>query len=125
MASPIATPPAAPPRAGGPARVARRRAILDLVTARAVGSQEELPASSGPAASPSPRDRAPRHRRPGLVKAARGDRHAYLTRGPSPARRARPTTPGPGRHGAGHPQPGDARLLRILADYPVAIARSG
>ncbi len=48
----------------------------------------------------------------GLVKAPRGDHHAYVT-------------PGALAGGTAPRGPGVARLRRILADYPVTIARSG
>lgn len=113
---------------GGTRRAARRRTILDLVAARAIGSQEELAGllrERGFAVTQATvsRDIADL----GLVKAARGDRHAYVT-----PQALAGTTDAP-RSGAGSPgepsapldAPGEARLRRILADYPVTIARSG
>ncbi len=126
MTTTVATP-AAPPRTGGPARAARRRAILDLVAARAIGSQEELAGllrARGFAVTQATvsRDIAEL----GLVKAARGDRHAYVTPRTLTGEAGAVHEPGgPAAAAAGHPQAADARLLRILADYPVTIARSG
>jgi len=110
-------------------RAARRRAILDLVAARAVGSQEELAGllrERGFAVTQATvsRDIADL----GLVKAGRGEHHAYVT----PETLAGATEPGRGRdpHAGGEPprqlaDPGESRLRRILADYPVTIGRSG
>ncbi len=110
-------------------RAARRRAILDLVAARAVRSQEELAGllrERGFAVTQATvsRDIADL----GLVKAGRGDHHAYVT----PEALAGAGDPGRSRdaHMASQPPPplakaGEARLRRILADYPVTISRSG
>jgi len=100
-----------------PAVAARRRTILDLVETRAVGSQEELAGllrdrGFQVTQATVSRDVADL----GLVKAPRGDRHAYVT----PASLASGTVPPPERG-----TPDEARLRRILADYPVTIARSG
>jgi transcriptional regulator of arginine metabolism len=100
-----------------PAAAARRQAILDLVATRAIGSQGELAGllrDRGYAVTQATvsRDVADL----GLVKAPRGDRHAYVTA----AALASGTTPAPDRG-----SPDEARLRRILADYPVTIARSG
>ncbi len=128
MTTTVATPPAATPRTGGPARAARRRAILDLVAARAIGSQEELAGllrTRGFAVTQATvsRDIAEL----GLVKAPRGDRHAYVTPRTLAGEAGAVHEPGggPAAAAAGVPQATDARLLRILADYPVTIARSG
>jgi len=120
--------PAGPDGPGGTHRAARRRAILDLVAARAVGSQEELAGllrERGFAVTQATvsRDIADL----GLVKAARGDRHAYVT---PQALAGAPDAPhaGAGTRGERPRQldaPGEARLHRILADYPVTIGRSG
>ncbi len=129
-------PPARPTRgssrAAGPARAARRRTILDLVAAREVGSQEELAGllrERGFAVTQATvsRDIAEL----GLVKAPRGDHHAYVT----PDALAGGGRDGGGRDGGGRgvdgPEPraaqdtGTLRLRRILADYPITIARSG
>jgi transcriptional regulator of arginine metabolism len=129
MATSTHAAPGAAARAGERARSARRRAILDLVAARAIGSQEELARllrDRGFAVTQATvsRDIAEL----GLVKAPRGDHHAYV----SP--RALAGDVGPSRDleapGAAEPpralgEAGDARLRRILADYPVTIARSG
>jgi transcriptional regulator of arginine metabolism len=132
----MSTPPSAGTRApsrrvgaGGTHRAARRLAILDLVAARSIGSQEELAGllrERGFAVTQATvsRDIADL----GLVKAARGDHHAYvtpqaLTGAPEAARlRESGATTEPARE---LPDPGETRLRRILADYPVAIARSG
>jgi transcriptional regulator of arginine metabolism len=106
-----------------PAVVARRRAILDLVADRAIGSQEELAGLLRDRGFPVTQATVSRDvAELGLVKAPRGDHHAYVT----PGSLASGTAPGlasgtaPAREG-----PDEARLRRILADYPVTIARSG
>ena len=119
----------APIRPGEAARAARRRAIVDLVEATSIGSQEELAAllrRRGFAVTQATvsRDIADL----GLVKAPRGDHHAYVTPrtyaddaagigGTAPA--------GAGESGRSLAHPGEARLRRVLADYPVRIGRSG
>lgn len=136
--------------AGSAARAARRRAILDLVAARAIGSQEELAGllrARGFAVTQATvsRDIADL----GLVKVPRGDHHAYVTPGALAATTSVAdalaaggpglTRPGGmpvgnaaagdgGQRSAGdraHATAGLARLRRILADHPVTIARSG
>jgi len=69
-----------PPRTGRSIRAARRRAVLELVEATAVGSQEELAAllrRRGFAVTQATvsRDIAEL----GLVKAPHGEHHAYVT----------------------------------------------
>ena len=122
----------APVRAGEAARAARRRAVLELVATAAIGSQEELAAllrRRGFAVTQATvsRDIADL----GLVKAPRGDHHAYVTQ------RTFADDPGGGGTTAGgigmgatdngrsFAHPGEARLRRVLADYPVRVARSG
>lgn len=131
---------AAPGGSGSAARAARRRAILDLVAARAIGSQEELAGllrARGFAVTQATvsRDIAEL----GLVKAPRGDHHAYVTPdalatgGSSAVGAAAGGIPGAVTSGTGPtttatlelPDAGLARLRRILADNPVAVARSG
>lgn len=140
-------PGAAPGGSGSAARAARRRAILDLVAARTIGSQEELAGllrARGFAVTQATvsRDIAEL----GLVKAPRGDHHAYVTpdalatggggagataRGAAGA--AAGGNPGAATSGTGptataaldRPDAGLARLRRILADNPVTVARSG
>ena len=127
MAPTSSPPPYGTTRTATAARHARRRAILDLVAAREIGSQEELAGllrERGFAVTQATvsRDIAEL----GLVKAPRGDHHAYLTPG---------ALAGSGRDGGGRdidvstlravPDAGTARLRRILADYPVTVARSG
>lgn len=118
---------AARPASGSPAAAARarRRAILDLVAANAVASQQQLAGllrERGFAATQATvsRDIADL----GLVKAARGDRHAYVTPGALAAGGARGTPPAGVETGAAA-GPAHARLRRILADLPVSVARSG
>jgi transcriptional regulator of arginine metabolism len=132
-----------PSRTGGSIRAARRRAVLELVEATAVGSQEELAAllrRRGFAVTQATvsRDIAEL----GLVKAPHGEHHAYVT----PRMLADDATAGPGAAAglgaaagfgatadhqtaptSGHPLvgPGEARLRRVLADYPVRVGRSG
>ncbi len=110
---------AGPPRPAEAARAARRRTILDLVAGRAVGSQEELAGllrERGFAVTQATvsRDIADL----GLVKAPRGDHHAYVTPGALAGR------PGPADRPP-RPDVDEARLRRILADYPASVARSG
>ena len=100
-----------------PAVAARQRTILDLVATRAIGSQEELAGLLRDRGFPVTQATVSRDVADlGLVKAPRGDRHTYVT----PAALASGTAPAPDRGG-----PDEARLRRILADYPVTIARSG
>lgn len=118
----------APARAGEAPRLARRRAVLELVETAAIGSQEELAAllrRRGFAVTQATvsRDIADL----GLVKAPHGDRHAYVT--PRTFADDAAATAGvevgavePGRSLA---HPGEARLRRVLADSPVRVARSG
>lgn len=139
----------APARTGEAGRAARRRAVLQLVEATAIGSQEELAEllrRRGFAVTQATvsRDIADL----GLVKAPRGDRHAYVTQrsfaddaGTStgsaggttgvavgatglPVRATGLTV---GATGPGRPlaRSGEARLRRVLADYPVRVGRSG
>jgi transcriptional regulator of arginine metabolism len=69
----------------------------------------------------------------GLVKAPRGDHHAYVTPGALVGGGGGPNGPGaPSRDGhpvaeaaRGPAAAGEARLRRILADYPVRVGRSG
>ncbi len=114
-------------RTGEAGRAARRRAILDLVAARAIGSQEDLAVllrERGFAVTQATvsRDIADL----GLVKAPRGDHHAYVSpralAGPSAGRGDAAAGAAPGRPRL---DPDEARLRRILGDYPVTIARSG
>lgn len=129
-------PTSAPGRAasGAAARDARRRAILDLVAIRPIGSQEELAGllrERGFAVTQATvsRDIAEL----GLVKAPRGDHHGYVTPGTlapggdTAAGGGAAAGAGAAGHGAGRmlSDPGNARLHRILADSPVRIARSG
>jgi len=127
----------APVRAGEAARAARRRAVLELVATAAIGSQEELAAllrRRGFAVTQATvsRDIADL----GLVKAPRGDHHAYVTQrtfaddpggGSSAALAAAAGGIGMGaaENGRSFAHPGEARLRRVLADYPVRVARSG
>ena len=100
-----------------PAAAARRRTILDLVASRTIGSQEELAGLLRDRGFPVTQATVSRDVADlGLVKAPRGDRHAYVT----PAALASGTAALPERG-----TPDETRLRRILADYPVTIARSG
>ncbi|MFH1474892.1 MAG: arginine repressor [Chloroflexota bacterium] len=108
-----------------PAVAARRRAILDLVASRAIGSQEELAGLLRDRGFPVTQATVSRDvAELGLVKAPRGDHHAYVTPASlasgTPAALASGTAPSPDRGTTD-----EARLARILADYPVTIARSG
>lgn len=109
-------------------RAARRLAILDLVAGFDVTSQAELASllrARGFAVTQATvsRDIADL----GLVKAPHGDRHVYVTPRalagePAGGSAGRPVA---GPTGASSSYPGEARLRRILADYPVRIRRSG
>lgn len=122
-------PPAARP--GDAARVgraARRQAILELVASRTIGSQEELAGllrERGFAVTQATvsRDIAD----VGLVKAPRDDGHAYVTPGALAGASTAPPSARGASSGSGRApaDPGEARLRRVLADFPVAIARSG
>ncbi len=127
MTAGAGAPPRTAARSGEAVRVARRRAIVDLVTARSISSQDELAALLGERGftvtqATVSRDIADL----GLVKAPRAGHHVYVTPHalagaiPPPADTA--GVPGGALDG---PDPGEARLRRILADYPVSIARSG
>ena len=118
----------APARAGEAARVARRRAVIDLVESAAIGSQEELATllrRRGFAVTQATvsRDIADL----GLVKAPRGDRHAYVTPRTfaDDAAATAGVAMGAAERGRPLPRPGEARLRRVLVDYPVRVARSG
>jgi transcriptional regulator of arginine metabolism len=118
----------APARAGEAARAARRRAVLELVETAAIGSQEELAAllrGRGFAVTQATvsRDIADL----GLVKAPRGDHHAYVTPRTlaDDAAATAGVTVGAVEPGRALANPGEARLRRVLADYPVRVARSG
>jgi transcriptional regulator of arginine metabolism len=133
-------------RTGEAARAARRRAILDLVAAREIGSQEELAGllrGRGFAVTQATVSRDISDL--GLVKAPRGSHHAYVTpgvlagtiaaAGGGAGAAARGGAGAAARGGAGAAggeaapgslaDPGESRLLHILADNPVTIARSG
>jgi transcriptional regulator of arginine metabolism len=119
----------APARAGEAARAARRRAVLELVESTAIGSQEELAAllrRRGFAVTQATvsRDVADL----GLVKAPRGDHHAYVTQrvftGDDSAATAGVAV-GTAEPGRPLPRPGEARLRRVLADYPVLVSTPG
>jgi transcriptional regulator of arginine metabolism len=134
-----------PSRTGGSIRAARRRAVLELVEATAVGNQEDLAAllrRRGFAVTQATvsRDIAEL----GLVKAPHGEHHAYVTprmladdataaAGPG-ATAGRGATAGLGATAdhrtaptSGHPLvgPGEVLLRRVLADYPVRVGQSG
>ena len=128
-----------PSRTAGSIRAARRRAVLELVEATAVGSQEDLAAllrRRGFAVTQATvsRDIAEL----GLVKAPHGEHHAYVTprmladdataaAGPGATAGLGATADHRTAPASGHPLvgPGEARLRRVLADYPVRVGRSG
>jgi transcriptional regulator of arginine metabolism len=118
----------APSRAGETARAARRRAILELVEVAAIGSQEELAALLRQRGFPVTQATVSRDIGDlGLVKAPRGEHHAYVSPralAGDPAIAAA-VTPGPAASRGTLPHPGVARLRRVLADYPARVARSG
>ena len=104
-----------------PAVAARRRTILDLVASRAIGSQEELAGLLRNRGFPVTQATVSRDvAELGLVKAPRGDHHAYVT----PAALASGVASGAAAAQDRRARD-EARLRRILADYPVTIARSG
>ena len=121
----------APTRAGEAARAARRRAVLELVEAAAIGSQEELAALLRRRGFPVTQATVSRDIADlGLVKAPRGDHHAYVTQrtfADDAGGGAAPSGPGmaAAENGRSLAHPGEARLRRVLADYPVRVARSG
>ncbi len=116
--SAVAEPPAAPsgaPNAGS--KRDRQAAIRSLVGADPIGSQQELAdrlAARGFTVTQATvsRDIAEL----GLVKAPRAGHHAYVLPEDLAARGAPPPP---------DPRPTDERLVRILADIPVTIGRSG
>jgi len=124
-------PPGDRPPGSARARAARRRAILDLVAAREIGSQEELAGllrERGFAVTQATvsRDIADL----GLLKAPRGGHHhAYVTpsalAGTIGAASASADPAGERALGADPAGTREARLRRILADNPVSVARSG
>ncbi len=141
-ASSVATEPGgrsrAAARTGEAGRAARRRAILDLVAAREIGSQEELAGllrERGFAVTQATvsRDIADL----GLLKVPRGSHHAYVTPralAGAVTRAGSGAAGGPGgqadsvagaARSSGPADAGAARLRRILADNPVSVARSG
>ena len=104
-----------------PAVAARQRTILDLVATREIGSQVELAGLLRDRGFPVTQATVSRDVADlGLVKAPRGAHHAYVTPGSLATGVAGGGAPAPDRA-----DPGVARLQRILADYPVTIARSG
>ena len=108
-----------PPALGGSSKRDRQRTIRTLVSTQAIGSQHELAdrlTALGFTVTQATvsRDIAEL----GLVKAPRGGRHAYLV----------PEALANGRFADGSGATSgrtDDRLLRILADIPVTIGRSG
>lgn len=108
-----------------PAVAARQRTILDLVATRAIGSQEELAGLLRDRGFPVTQATVSRDvAELGLVKAPRGHHHVYVTPG-SLATAVASGTAGGGATDSHRGAPDLARLRRILADYPVTIARSG
>jgi transcriptional regulator of arginine metabolism len=102
----------------------RQRAILELITRSPIANQDELVErlrDLGHVVTQATvsRDIAEL----GLAKVARGEHHVYVS--PDDLGPAGPTAPAP----IIAPRPAtpadDARLRRIIADHPVAIARSG
>jgi transcriptional regulator of arginine metabolism len=108
-----------------PAVAARQRTILDLVATRAIGSQEELAGLLRDRGFPVTQATVSRDvAELGLVKAPRGHHHVYVTPG-SLATAVAGGTAGGVATAPNRGAPDLARLRRILADYPVTIARSG
>lgn len=106
---------------GGGSKRERQRAIRELVTAEAIGSQQELAdrlTTRGFTVTQATVSRDIGEL--GLVKVARADGHVYVL----------PESFAPERSGAAAAAPdrpvgSDVRLRRILADIPVTIGRSG
>ncbi len=101
----------------------RQRAILELIARSPIGSQDELVErlrALGHVVTQATvsRDIAEL----GLAKVARGDRHVYVS--PDDIGQATALAAVLGGSG-GASSADDARLRRIIADHPVAIARSG
>jgi transcriptional regulator of arginine metabolism len=118
----------APTRPGIAARIARRRAVLEIVASGSIGSQEELAAllrlrGFGVTQATVSRDIADL----GLVKVPRGDHHVYVTPRTLADEATAAIGAAAGGAAAAHPlpRPGEERLRRVLADYPVRVARSG
>ncbi len=114
----------APTRPRLAARIARRQAVLEIVASGSIGSQEELAAilrlrGFGVTQATVSRDIADL----GLVKVPRGEHHVYVT----PRALADEATAAAGGAAPAHPtpRPREERLRRVLADYPVRVARSG
>lgn len=111
-------------RPGEAARTARRAAILGLVTREAIASQEEMVTRLRAIGFPITQATVSRDiTELGLVKAARGDRHVYVLPRSLAAGEAIESAGGGRPVGPAHA--GDARLRRILGDYPIRVARSG
>ena len=97
----------------------RQRAIRELVLSRAIGSQRELVdalTEQGFAVTQATVSRDLTEL--GLMKAPRADGHVYVM----------PEAVGNGNgngNGAGSSQRSDDRLMRILADIPMTVGRSG
>ena len=95
----------------------RQRAIRELVLSRAIGSQRELVdalTEQGFAVTQATVSRDLTEL--GLMKAPRADGHVYVM----------PEGVGNGSgNGAGSSQRSDDRLMRILADIPMTVGRSG
>jgi transcriptional regulator of arginine metabolism len=92
----------------------RQRAILELISRSPIASQEELVEHLRTIGHPATQATVSRDiAELGLAKVARGDRHVYVS----------PDDLGPAA--SAWSASGDDRLRRILADLPVAIARSG
>jgi transcriptional regulator of arginine metabolism len=108
-----------------PAVAARQRTILDLVATREIGSQEELAGLLRDRGFPVTQATVSRDvAELGLVKAPRGHHHVYVTPGYLATAVASGTAGGVAT-ASDRGAPDLARLRRILADYPVTIARSG
>ena len=114
-ASPLAHP--GESLSGGGSKRDRQRTIREVVTTEAIGSQQELAdrlIARGFAVTQATVSRDISEL--GLVKVPRSDGHIYVVP-ESLASGNRPV--------ADAPRPTDERLLRILADIPVTIGRSG
>jgi transcriptional regulator of arginine metabolism len=122
MARPISQPAVVEAAQGGRSKHDRQRAIRELVTTEAIGSQQELAdrlIARGFAVTQATVSRDIGEL--GLVKMPRADGHVYVV----PESLARASANGAGSARRVAQAPTDERLRRILADIPVTVGRSG
>ena len=103
--------------AGAGVKVARQRAVRELVARASIASQADLAALLAERGFTVTQATVSRDiAELGLAKVSRGDRHVYVL--------PEDLAPPPGQGPLGRALP-DERLRRILADVPVSIGRSG